>query len=245
MSASTSVVIPAKNEQDNILPLLTEINRAVGDRAELEVIYINDGSTDSTAARLEQAKTEFPWLKVITLKSSVGQSTAVYLGVQYAKGDLIATLDADGQNDPADIPEMLRLAEQYLPAKDFCIAGFRHNRHDTLWKRLQSKFANKIRSFLLNDHTPDTGCGLKVFPRATFLRLPYFDHMHRFLPALIQRLGGDVVIHPVNHRQRMAGQSKYGMLNRAFVGLVDIFGVMWLQRRNRYIDAKHWEQNHG
>jgi dolichol-phosphate mannosyltransferase len=152
-------------------------------------------------------------------------------GVKAAKGDLIVTMDADGQNDPADIPNLLFQARLFSVGVDFCVAGFRKNRKDTSWKRFQSKVANNIRRKILNDGTPDTGCGLKIVPKKTFLRLPYFDHMHRFIPALIQRINGQVVVVEVNHRDRQAGVSKYNMLGRLGVGIVDMFGVMWLQHR--------------
>lgn len=229
-----SVVVPIKDEQDNIQPLISEIQQSLQGLISYEIIYVDDGSHDQSLAildRLQQAGT-VP-LRILRNPQSCGQSTAVHVGVSNARGRLIATLDGDGQNDPADIPAMLELAKAYHDNQDFLIAGYRKNRHDSRWKLFQSRIANKIRAALLGDNTPDTGCGLKLFPRHTFLKLPYFDHMHRFLPALVQRSGGEVKISEVNHRARMTGVSKYGMLNRAWVGLVDIFGVMWLQRRNR------------
>lgn len=229
-----SVVVPVKNEQDNIQPLINEIQQSLQGLVSYEIIYVDDGSDDHSFAVLErlQKAGDIP-LRILRNPQSCGQSTAVHLGVSHAAGRLIATLDGDGQNDPADIPAMLEIAKSLADKRDFLIAGYRKNRHDSKWKLFQSRIANKIRASLLGDNTPDTGCGLKLFPRHTFLKLPYFDHMHRFLPALVQRSGGIVKISVVNHRARMAGVSKYGMLNRAWVGLVDIFGVMWLQRRNR------------
>ena len=168
----------------------------------------------------------------------MGQSTAIYTGIKQATGELIITLDADGQNDPKDIARLLREAEAFPKGTDFCIAGYRRQRKDTPWKRFQSHIANRVRSFLLGDNTPDTGCGLKIIPRKTFLRLPYFDHMHRYLPALIKRMGGAIVVVEVSHRDRQHGQSKYGMWGRLFAGLLDMLGVMWLQRRNKLSDAK-------
>lgn len=230
-----SIVIPAKDECENIQPLVNEIYTALMGHYTFEIIYIDDGSTDGTfeeIIRLKNAgKNELYALKH---KTSVGQSTAIYSGIHAAKGELIVTLDADGQNDPADIPNMLIKAQKFTIKEHFCIAGYRKNRKDTAWYRFQSRLANKVRSRLLRDETPDTGCGLKVFPKATFLQLPYFDHMHRFIPALIGRLQGQIVISEVQHRNRQAGISKYTLWNRLWVGIVDMFGVMWLQRRTKY-----------
>jgi dolichol-phosphate mannosyltransferase len=168
-------------------------------------------------------------LRVLRHRRSAGQSAALVSAIRAARGTWIATLDGDGQNDPADIPALLARAEAAdSPA---LVAGWRARRRDTALKRLSSRLANAVRGALLGDRTPDTGCGLKVFRRETFLRLPPFDHMHRFLPALVRRDGGTVVNQRVNHRPRAAGRSKYGVMNRLFVGIVDLFGVMWLQRR--------------
>lgn len=227
-----SIVIPAKNEADNVKPLIAEIIAALQDTVKFEIIYVDDGSTDQTYTELRSMiKTSHCCIRPIRHKSSVGQSTAIQSGVKAAQGRLIVTMDADGQNDPADIPNLLASARQFPHDSDFCVTGFRKNRKDTPWKRFQSKVANSIRSKILHDGTPDTGCGLKILPRSTFLKLPYFDHMHRFIPALIQRLNGKVVVVEVNHRDRQAGESKYNMLGRLGVGLIDMFGVMWLQRR--------------
>lgn len=229
-----SIVIPVKDEQDNVLPLLDEIHQAMRNQIDYEVVFVDDGSTDLTYARLAERRGVGDLrLRLIKNRQSLGQSTAIYLGVQAARGRLIATLDGDGQNDPADIHSLLALTTGYGSQEDFLIAGYRKHRRDSAWKKLQSLVANGIRARLLGDNTPDTGCGLKLFPRHSFLKLPYFDHMHRFLPALFRRLGGDIQICVVNHRARLAGISKYNMLNRAWVGLVDMLGVMWLQRRNR------------
>ena len=231
---NVSVVIPAKNEQDNIAPLVSEIVSALQDTCNFEIIYVDDGSTDGTAVTIENIASQSTFsLRLIKHKFSVGQSTAIYTGVSHARGELIITLDADGQNDPKDINAMLTAASAFGHEDDFCIAGYRKQRKDTSWKRLQSRIANNVRSWILSDDTPDTGCGLKIFPKRTFLKLPYFDHMHRFLPALIKRLGGDIVVIEVSHRDRQFGVSKYNMLGRLGVGIVDMFGVMWLQRRNK------------
>jgi dolichol-phosphate mannosyltransferase len=226
-----SVVIPVRNEQDNILPLLEEIHAALEGRADFEVVYVNDGSTDATPRRLAEAQSRFPRLRVLAHRDSCGQSTALATGVRAARGEWIATLDGDGQNDPADIPKLMAAREG---APDIALfAGYRKARRDTWLKRISSRVANGVRSSLLGDATPDTGCGLKLFRRVTFLELPYFDHMHRFLPALVQRAGGRTVSVEVNHRPRSRGVSNYGTLDRLWVGIVDLCGVMWLKRRSR------------
>lgn len=247
---SISVVIPAKNEADNIQGLVEEIHAALSGRFVYEIIYVNDGSTDETLATIQKLQPDYPGLKVWSHQTSAGQSRAVSHGVQLASHPIIATLDADGQNDPADIPAMVeklmgpsatdaRNASQFQPSlfdppgKTVLVAGYRKNRKDTRIKRISSRIANAFRGRVLRDRTPDTGCGLKVFYRDVFLRLPYFDHMHRFLPALVQRLGYQVSVHVVNHRPRQAGISKYGLHDRLWVGIVDMLGVMWLQRRCR------------
>ncbi len=229
-----SVVVPVKNEQDNVEPLVREIAAALAGAATFEIVYVNDGSTDATQARLDALKAEFPMLRVIRHRASCGQSRAVTTGVTAARFEWIATLDGDGQNDPADIPALLdTLADPAQPANLELLAGWRSKRNDTFVRRLSSKIANGVRSRMLKDNTPDTGCGLKLFARETFLALPNFDHMHRFLPALVLRNGGAVVSVPVHHRARERGSSKYGIHNRLWVGIVDLFGVAWLQRRVR------------
>ena len=229
-----SVVIPAKDEKANIKPLVQEIYLALSDSGLFEIVYVDDGSSDGTYDEIVRLKqSDFPALRVIKHAQSVGQSTAVVTGVKESKGALIITLDADGQNDPTDIPHLLEKAKLMPLGSDFCIAGYRKNRKDTAWKRFQSRFANNVRAKILNDGTPDTGCGLKIFPRSTFLKLPYFDHMHRYIPALIIRLGGKIIIAEVNHRDRQAGVSKYTMWNRLWVGIVDMFAVRWLQKRSK------------
>jgi glycosyltransferase involved in cell wall biosynthesis len=229
-----SIVIPAKNEEDNVEPLICEILAALDGVAEFEIVYVDDGSTDKTYSELQRLmEAGNTFIKPVRHKFSVGQSTAIMSGLQVARGELIATMDADGQNDPADVPALLAAARIFPAGADFCIAGYRKNRKDTPWKRFQSRVANNIRRRILNDGTPDTGCGLKVLPRTTFLKLPYFDHVHRFIPALVHRINGEIVVVEVNHRDRLAGESKYNMLGRLGVGIVDMFGVMWLQRRTK------------
>ena len=228
-----SVVIPVCNEEESIGVLIEEITQALAQKYQHEIIVVDDGSTDTTLEVLLKIKKDLPTLRVIKHLQNSGQSTAVRTGVQHAKSAWIATLDGDGQNDPADIPNLYNeLANQNLDPW-LVVAGYRKKRKDTWLKRISSKYANSIRDRLLRDGTPDTGCGLKVFARDSFLALPYFDHMHRYIPALFQRQGGRVVSVEVNHRHRMQGTSKYGFHNRLWVGIVDILGVRWLQNRAR------------
>jgi dolichol-phosphate mannosyltransferase len=230
-----SIVVPVKNEEANIEPLVAEIRSAM-QGLEYEIIYVDDGSDDSSRSVLQRLMSTTPELKTVRHRHSCGQSTAVVTGVLQARAPLIATLDGDGQNDPADIPRLLeiwRREEGKGGGAVACIAGWRADRKDDALKRMSSKVANAVRSRLLRDSTPDTGCGLKLFSRDTFLRLPYFDHMHRFLPALFMRAGFRVISEPVNHRPRERGVSKYGFHNRLWVGLVDIVGVIWLLNRAR------------
>lgn len=230
-----SVVVPVKNEAANIEPLIREILEATRNLAACEIIYVDDGSDDATLVELKRMADAVPQLRILRHHESCGQSTAITTGVQAATCPWIATLDGDGQNDPGDIPKLLHRLRNAGPDENLhMLAGWRANRRDTWFRRFSSKVANGVRSGLLKDETPDTGCGLKVFSRDTFLRLPYFDHMHRFLPALVQRHGGRVVSVIVNHRPRERGASKYGLHNRLWVGIVDLFGVSWLMRR-----AKH------
>jgi dolichol-phosphate mannosyltransferase len=228
-----SVVIPVHNEDENILPLLEEVNEVMKSVNTYEIIVVDDGSNDNTCQVLMQALKRFKPLRVIQHDLSCGQSTAIHTGIKAATYPVIATLDGDGQNDPADIPRLYHLLMQQSKQNNclWMIAGWRNKRHDSAWKLFSSKFANTIRGSLLGDNTPDTGCGLKVFARDKFLELPYFDHMHRFLPALIIRAGGQVVSEPVNHRARSQGYSKYGTLDRLWAGITDLAGVMWLIRR--------------
>lgn len=227
-----SVVVPVFNEQDNVAPLVQEITAALRGVTDFEIVYVDDHSRDGTLAALEALKVGVPELRVLQHVTQSGQSTAVRNGVKAARGAWIATLDGDGQNDPADIPKLLaKRAESGAQFKLF--AGWRVNRQDSGSKRWASKWANAIRRRMLRDDTPDTGCGIKLFERAAFLELPYFDHMHRYLPALMQRAGYQTVSVPVNHRARGAGVSKYNNLNRALVGISDLRGVAWLIRRGK------------
>lgn len=226
-----SVVIPARNEAPNVAPLVAEIRRALDGRLAYEIVYVDDGSSDATAAEAQRLASEVLSLRLIRHQASCGQSMAIVTGVKAAQADWIATLDADGQNDPADIPTLWDIARAAPASPSLMVAGQRRKRRDTWSKRWASRAANAIRRTLLGDGTPDTGCGLKLFRRNLFLELPRFDHMHRFLPALVLRAGGKVVSVPVNHRPRERGQSNYGVFDRLWVGIVDLLGVMWLMRR--------------
>jgi dolichol-phosphate mannosyltransferase len=227
-----SVVVPVFNERDNVTPLVNEITAALRGLVAFEIVYVDDHSRDDTLAVLQNLKTTVPELRVLHHVNQSGQSTAVRSGVKAARGEWIATLDGDGQNDPADIPKLLEKREA-SSAEVKLFAGWRVNRQDTGSKRWASKVANAIRSRMLRDSTPDTGCGIKLFERAAFIDLPYFDHMHRYLPALMQRAGWKTISVPVNHRHRASGVSKYNNLNRALVGLRDLRGVAWLIVRSR------------
>lgn len=227
-----SVVVPVFNERDNVAPLVDEILAALRGRSAFEIVYVDDHSRDDTLAVLKSLQARVPELRVLHHVTQSGQSTAVRNGVKAARGAWIATLDGDGQNDPADIPKLLD-ARAEAAANIKLFAGWRVHRQDSGSKRWASKIANAIRSRLLRDATPDTGCGIKLFERAAFLELPYFDHMHRYLPALMQRSGWATVSVPVHHRARGAGVSKYNNLNRALVGIADLRGVAWLIRRAR------------
>ena len=235
-----SVVVPVFNEQDNVALLVHEIVTALrgmtaastGLGTSFEIVYVDDGSTDGTLAALRALKAQVPELRVIRHLTQSGQSTAIRNGVKAARGAWIATLDGDGQNDPADIPKLL--AQRATAAPDIKLfAGWRVNRQDSGSKRWASKWANAIRRRMLRDDTPDTGCGTKLFEREAFLDLPHFNHMHRYLPALMQRAGWKTVSVPVNHRARSTGVSKYNNLNRALVGISDLRGVAWLIKRGK------------
>src|SRR4029453_12426610 len=226
-----SVVIPVKNEAGNIAPLVAEIAAALDGLVDYEIIYVDDGSAEGTAAEFRDLQESIPRLRLVRHARSCGQSAAIRSGVKTARGVWIATLDGDGQNDPADIPFLSHSAQDAPRAPPLLIAGRRTRRQDSWSKRRASRIANAVRRRLLHDDTPDTGCGLKLFRRALFLDLPYFDHMHRFLPALVLREGGVVRSVPANHRPRQRGVSNYGVLDRLAVGITDLFGVLWLRRR--------------
>ena len=235
-----SVVIPAFNEEGNIAALLAECVAALRGVVAFEVIFVDDRSRDGTLAVLQAARANTPELRVIAHETQSGQSTAIRTGVKAARGAWVATLDGDGQNDPADLPKLLAARDAGAPGVKL-YAGWRVNRQDTGSKKWASKWANGIRSRLLRDATPDTGCGTKLFERAAFLDLPYFDHMHRYLPALMQRAGWQTVSVPVNHRPRGTGASKYTNLGRALVGVRDLMGVAWLIKRSKLTATRELE----
>lgn len=218
------------NEAGNAAPLIGEIIAALRDRTSFEIVCVDDCSNDTTLDELCALKAVVPELRIISHTRRAGQSTALRSGIKAASGEWIAMIDGDGQNDPADIRRLLD-ARDRSPSIVRLFAGWRVNRRDTQIKKLSSKIANAIRGRLLRDECPDTGCGLKLFERATFLDLPYFDHMHRYLPALVRREGGQVCNVPVGHRPRTRGTSKYGIVNRLWVGIIDLLGVAWLMRR--------------
>jgi dolichol-phosphate mannosyltransferase len=233
-----AVVVPVHNEAENVVPLIEEIHATLEGVIDFEVVYVDDCSSDETPRRLIELARRFPRLRVLRHRVNAGQSTAMVTGIRAARAPLIATLDGDGQNDPADIPKLLARWATEDRSAALLLAGWRAARNDTWLRRLSSKIANRVRGSLLGDGTPDTGCGLKLFERETFLTLPYFDHMHRFLPALVQRHGGRVVSVQVNHRPRLRGLAHYGVWDRLWVGIVDIAGVRWLRHRTRLSEVE-------
>lgn len=230
-----SVVIPVCNEHENIRPLGLEIATVLANSIHYEIIYVDDGSTDATAARVRDLHREVPQVRLIRHAKRCGQSAAICTGVRAARGDWIVTLDGDGQNDPADIPALLTALKSDRSGELRMIIGNRVSRQDHWLRRISSRVANGIRARLLNDGTPDTGCGIKLFHRETFLQVPSFRHMHRFLPALFQREGTKVLSIAVHHRPRTRGTSKYGIHNRLWVGIVDLLAVRWLMRRSQHV----------
>lgn len=228
-----SVVIPVCNEAENVAPLAREIQAALAQHHPFEIIFVDDGSADSTAAAVNAAREAgIPEIRLLQHSRRSGQSAAVWTGVRAARADWIATLDGDGQNDPADIPALIDALSRAADESLRLIMGNRKMRQDNWLRRASSRIANGVRGRMLRDGTPDTGCGIKLLHRATFLELPRFNHMHRFLPALFQRAGARVISVPVRHRPRTRGSSKYGLHNRLWVGIVDLFGVRWLILRN-------------
>jgi dolichol-phosphate mannosyltransferase len=234
MAIALSVVVPVKDEAENVAPLAREIARALGTGSEAEIIFVDDGSSDATTGVLRTLKSDLPQLRVLQHDRNMGQSRAVRTGVRAARGPIVVTLDGDGQNDPADIPKLLApFLNDPDAARIGLVSGVRVNRQDNFEKRFASRLANDFRSRVLKDGATDVGCGLKAFRRDAFLALPYFDHMHRYLITLMQREGYEVRFVDVNHRPRLHGRSKYGNWDRFVVGIHDLVGVHWLQKRFR------------
>jgi len=235
-----SVVVPVYNESENVAQLVEEIAQALF-ATSYEMIFVDDCSTDKTIEVLKDLKSKHPTLRVISHKANAGQSRSVRTGVFAAKGDLIATLDGDGQNNPADIPKMwAQINRDDAPENLALVGGKRLKRQDSQAKLLASRVGNGIRKKLLKDQAEDTGCGIKVFKREAFLRLPYFDHIHRYIPALMLREGYAIEFSDVSHRARIAGKSKYTNFGRLKVSIADIRGVMWLISRSR--NPQGWDE---
>lgn len=234
-----SVVVPVCDEEDNVAPLIAEIADAFPDTDAAEILYIDDGSRDETAVVLKKCKHMHPNLRVLTHSARSGQSRAIRSGVLASRGRLICVLDGDGQNDPGDLPRLVKIFDEAEAAGERIgmVMGEREKRQDTGFRRFISKVANACNRGLLSHSARDVGCGLKVVSQEVFLRLPYFDHMHRFMPALIGREGFTVRYERVNHRARPRGQSKYGTLERAMAGIVDLFAVFWLVKRSKRPDV--------
>lgn len=232
-SLEFSIVVPVHNEAGNVGLLVSEIARALDGRA-FEMVFVDDASTDDTKAQLVSLKHRFPMLRVLGHRKNAGQSRAIRSGIQAARAPVVGTLDGDGQNDPADLPDLYRqLTRADAPHDLRMVMGRRGSRKDTAWKRFGSRFANNIRKRMLKDDCDDSGCGIKVMDRATFLQLPYFDHMHRYMPALMRSEGHLVEFREVNHRTRGEGRSNYTNFGRLKDALSDLRGVMWLVRRRR------------
>jgi glycosyltransferase involved in cell wall biosynthesis len=231
-SPAVSVVVPVRNEADNIVPLIEEIAAALDGKWSYEIVYVNDGSTDTTESVLRAEMKQRSNLRQLKHAQSCGQSAAVRSGVRAARGKIVATLDGDGQNDPAFLPALIKAVESGA-GRIGLVAGQRVGRKDTAFKKLQSRIANGVRGSILRDGTRDTGCGLKAFLRDAFLLMPYFDGLHRFLPALFRREGFEIGYVDVRDRPRRSGVSNYGFFDRLWIGIMDLCGVWWLIRRKR------------
>jgi dolichol-phosphate mannosyltransferase len=229
---AVSIVVPVRNEAENVAPLIAEITAALDGRWVYEIIYVNDGSTDATAQKLDAIMKQRGNVRQIAHAASAGQSAAVRSGVRAARGAIVATLDGDGQNNPAFLPDLIAAIENG-GSRVGLAAGQRVGRKDTGFKKLQSRIANGVRNAILRDGTRDTGCGLKAFPREVFLAMPYFDGLHRFLPALVRREGYQIAYVDVIDRPRHSGVSNYGFFDRLWIGIMDLAGVWWLIRRKK------------
>ncbi|MBL8819004.1 MAG: glycosyltransferase family 2 protein [Planctomyces sp.] len=240
MAPLLSVVIPAHNEADHLRALVPETAAVLASSLDFEIVVVDDASTDRTPEVLRDLQQSIPFLSIVRHRKQCGQSTALMTGIDAARGRIIATMDGDAQNDPADLIHML---DRYMSClsnegASAVICGHRVHRRDSKWRKVSSRIANKIRSVILRDATPDSGCGIKLFSREEFLRLPRFDHMHRFLPALFRRDGCRIVSVPVRHRPRLSGRSHYGTIGRTLAGIVDMLGVYWLNSRYRSTEAE-------
>jgi glycosyltransferase involved in cell wall biosynthesis len=233
---AVSVVVPVRNEAGNVAPLIEEIVAVLDGRWSFEIVYVDDGSRDETPNELTALLPDRPWLRVLTHNVSCGQSSAILSGVIAARGAIVVMLDGDGQNDPRFIPDLIQALEQG-GGRVGLAAGQRVERKATWFKKAQSRIANRVRNMALRDNARDTGCGLKVMRRGTFLRLPYFDGLHRFLPALVKRDGYDVAFVDVVDRPRLRGTSNYGLFDRLLVGVLDLGGVWWLKQRRTHIPS--------
>jgi dolichol-phosphate mannosyltransferase len=231
-AVTVSIVVPVRNEAENVSPLIAEIAAALDGRWAYEIIYVNDGSTDETADRLAVLMKQRGNLRQLRHATSSGQSAAVRSGVRAARGAIVATLDGDGQNNPAFLPDLIAAIEQGGNRVGLA-AGQRVGRKDTGFKKIQSRIANGVRKAILRDGTRDTGCGLKAFRREVFLAMPYFDGLHRFLPALMRREGYEIAYVDVTDRPRHSGVSNYGFFDRLWIGIMDLAGVWWLIRRKK------------
>ncbi len=235
-----SVVVPAFNEADNVGKLAAEIHTAIGGMP-YEMLFVDDCSSDETCTVLQGLKSDYPALRVLTHRKNAGQSRAIRTGVMAAQAAIIATLDSDGQNDPADMPALYKqLIRADAPDNLAMVGGRRANRQDSFAKKIGSRIGNAVRRRLLHDKADDTGCGLKVFFRDAFIRVPFFDHMHRYIPALMLREGYEIEFCDVNHRAREFGNSKYTNFGRLRVSIADLRGVMWLNRRAR--NPQGWDE---
>lgn len=233
-ACALSIVVPVLNEAENIAAVTEEVVTTMSGAVTFEIVFVDDGSTDGTAAEIREAAARWPEVRLIRHPRCAGKSQGLISGITAARGTWIATMDGDGQNDPADVLNMYLTAREQAgdgSAGALIVAGARRKRRDTWLKRVSSRVANRVRARVLGDATPDTGCGLKVFERERYLALPAFDNMHRFLPALFQMHGGRALSVPVADRPRAAGESKYGFHNRLWVGITDLIGVSWLKRR--------------
>jgi len=230
MISDISIVIPVYNEQNNIVRLIKEVQIALEKKINYEIIIVDDGSCDNTFEELNKIKYTKKNINIISHKKNYGQSIGLQTGIIGANSEYIVTLDGDGQNDPSDILKLIKFFDTTV--RFMMVIGNRVNRIDSLSKKVASRLAFKIRKLILKDTTPDTGCAIKLFRKRDFLQLPFFNHVHRFLPFLFNTFGGKIISVPVNHRSRNSGTSKYSNFQRFLVGITDLFGVIWLRKRS-------------